>query len=308
MKAALVFSIAILAACQPATPAAPTSASAARLAADVDTLASPAFKGREAGTAGADSAAEFLARRYDQLGLRAAFHISCDSSPHCRASYFQLFRIPEGFCHNVGAIVDGLDSARRDDYVVVGAHFDHLGHSPSFALDRYAGFVLRPGADDNASGTAALLELARRFANRAAKRPILFVNFDAEEKGLIGSRALLSDPPVSRKAMFFMVNLDMVGRLRGGRLFVESQRIESRVRFIVDSAGKALGVRPQFIPSEGRTDVATFEREGIAAIGLTTGYHADYHTASDVPVHLNVRGLDRVVDLAEVVVRRIADW
>jgi hypothetical protein len=308
MKIGPLFALASVLACQPAPSAVPTSASTSRLAADIDTLASPAFSGREAGTAGADSAADFLARRYYRLGLRAAFQIACDSGSRCRPSYFQVFRIPEGVFHNVGAIVDGLDSARRGEYVVIGAHFDHLGHSPNFALDRYAGFVLRPGADDNASGTAAVLELARRFVNRAAKRPILFVNFDAEEKGLIGSRALLSDPPVSRKAMFFMVNLDMVGRLRGGRLFVEGQRIESRVRMIVDSAGKTVGVRPQFVPSEGRTDFATFEREGISAMGLTTGYHADYHTAADVPSHLNITALNRVVDLTEFVVRRIADW
>src|SRR5262249_44171764 len=156
----------------------------------------------------------------------------------------------------------GLDSARRKEYVVIGAHFDHLGRSPSFAMDRYAGFVLRPGADDNASGTAAVLELARRFAERATKRSILLLNFDAEELGLMGSRALLIAPPVPKPAMIFMLNLDMVGRLRDDRLFIETQRIDRAGRAVFDSAAKAVGLHTQFIPDDRRSDHASFAEEG----------------------------------------------
>lgn len=308
MKAAFVFALAIVAACQLAAPSiGPTSVSALPLAADIDTLASRAFNGRQAGTPGADSAAAFLARRYEHLGIRAAFQSECDSPSRCRASYFQVFRNSRGVDHNVGAIVDGLDSARRTEYVVIGAHFDHLGHSPSYAVDRDAGFVLRPGADDNASGTAAVLELARRFAERATRRSILFVNFDAEEEGLIGSHALFIAPPVPKRAMLFMLNLDMVGRLRGDRLFIESDRIERDVRAVFDSAAKVVRIHAQFVRSEGRSDHATFAEEGIAAAELSTGFHADYHTAADIPARINIEGLTRIVDLAEIVVRRIAD-
>src|SRR5262245_4751895 len=187
MKAALVFAL-TAAACVPGVrPIEPTPAAVVPLAADIDTLVSPAFGGRQAGMPGADSAADFLARRFERLGLRPAFH----------ASYLQVFRHENDVFHNVGAIVEGLDSTRRAEYVVIGAHFDHLGDSPTFALDRSAGYVMRPGADDNASGTAAVLELARRFANHPAKRSIVFVNFDAEEIGLVGSRAWLVTPPVA---------------------------------------------------------------------------------------------------------------
>jgi len=286
-------------ACQPAAPPeVPTSASATALAADIDTLASRPFNGRQAGTPGADSAADFIARRYLHLGLRGAFQTE---------SYLQFFRNDRGVYHNVGAIAEGLDSLRRHEYVLIGAHFDHLGRSPTWAMDRDAGFVLRPGADDNASGTAAVLELARRFAGRAAKRSILFVNFDAEEEGLIGSRAFLAMPPVPRTAMVFMLNLDMVGRLSGDRLFVASHRMEPSVRAIFDSAANASSIHPQFMRSDDRSDHATFEDEGIAAAELSTGYHADYHRASDIPSRINIAGLARVVDVAEMVVRRIAD-
>src|SRR6185295_12659421 len=97
----------------------------------------------------------------------------------------------------------------RTQFIVLGAHYDHLGRSPTWALDYERGFVIRPGADDNASGTAGVLELARRFHDRPARRSILIVNFDAEEIGLVGSRVFLSIPPVPQQAMTFMLNLDM---------------------------------------------------------------------------------------------------
>jgi Zn-dependent M28 family amino/carboxypeptidase len=308
MNAALGIALAVVVACQaPAPSPRPTSASAPSLAADIDTLASRAFNGREAGTPGADSAAEFLARRYEHLGLRAAFEEECDPVPRCRSSYFQVFRTPNNSFHNVGAAVDGLDSTRRSEYVVIGAHFDHLGRSPSYAMDRRAGYVLRPGADDNASGTAAVLELARRFAQRATKRSILLVNFDAEEEGLLGSYALLRTPPVPQSAMVFMLNLDMVGRLRGDRLFVESRGIERSIRPIVDSAAKVVGINVRYLASDDRSDNASFVDERIPAAELSTGMHDDYHTAADIPTRLNIEGLARVADLAELVVRRIAN-
>ncbi len=174
-------------------------------------------------------------------------------------------------------------------------------------MDRDAGFVLRPGADDNASGTAAVLELARRFADRGARRSILFVDFDAEEQGLVGSRAFIRQTPVPRAAMTFMLNLDVVGRLRGGHLTIESAGMGRRERAIFDSTARAFDIDPEFVPSDGRSDQDSFEAGGIAAAQLFTGYHPDYHTAWDVPRRINIDGLARVVDFAEIVVRQIAD-
>lgn len=299
--------LAAAAACQSVAPSTvPVSASTSPIAADIDTLASREFNGREAGTAGADSAADFLARRYERLGIRGAFRYACDAAPRCAPSYFQPFRNSSSESHNVGAIVDGLDSARHE-YVLVGAHFDHLGHSPTWALDRRAGFVLRPGADDNASGTAVVLELARRFAAHPTRRTVLFVNFDAEEEGLMGSRALVMAPPMPKSAMVFMLNLDMVGRLRDNRLIVESDRMSRADRAAFDSAAKATSLRAQFIRSDGRSDAASFEDERIAAANVSTGMHDDYHTAADIPARINVSGLSRVADFAESVVRTIAN-
>src|SRR5262249_25133835 len=158
---------------------------------------------------------------------------------------------------------------------------------------------LRPGADDNTSGVSAVLELARRFARHAARRSILFVNFDAEELGLVGSRGLLVDPPVPNPAIVFMLNLDMVGRLHNDRLFISSADLERYAPAILDSEARAVPIRAEFTSPDGRTDDASFGQEGIAAVGLSTGLHADYHKASDIPARINVEGLGRIVDLVE---------
>jgi len=194
----------------------------------------------------------------------------------------------------------------RTQFVVLGAHYDGLGRSPTLALDRGRGFVIRPGADDNASGTAGLLELARRFRDRPARRSILIVNFDAEELGLIGSRVFLNNPPVSRQAMTFMLNLDMIGRLSGNRLFIEGVR-ERATRALIDSAVATVGIRADYIANDGRSDHATFLAGSIDAVALSTGYHIDYHKASDIAARIDLVGIERVVDVAEFIIRRTAD-
>lgn len=308
LRRTAALAIAAVSACQSTrSTVAPTPPAALPLAADVDTLASRAFAGREAGTPGDDSTADFLARRYERLGLRAAFTIWCDTPLHCRPSYFQRFETREGVFHNVGVIVDGLDSVSRGEYVVVGAHFDHLGRSPTYSMDRDAGFVLRPGADDNASGTAAILDLARRFATHRTKRSMLFLNFDAEELGLLGSDAFLHAPPVPESAMIFMLNLDMVGRLRGDQLFIETVRTTGGDRTVLERAANAVGLRAHFVADDARSDHENFGRAGIAAVQVTTGMHGDYHTRADIAARINAVGLARVVDFAEQVARSIGD-
>ena len=301
-KHSILAALALVAACRPTVgPPAPTSP----IGIDIDLLASPALGGREAGSPGADSAAEFLAERYYHLRLRPAFRLRCDAAP-CSETYFQPFRVARGVAQNVGTVVDGSDPLVRTQFIVLGAHYDHLGRSPTFALDRDRGFVLRPGADDNASGTAGLLELARRFRDRPAHRSILIVNFDAEELGLVGSRVFLDNPPVPKQAMTFMLNLDMIGRLSDNRLFIEGVR-ERATRALIDSAVAAVGLRADYIANDDRSDHATFLAGGIDAVELSTGYHIDYHKASDIAARINLVGIERVVDVAEFIIRRMAD-
>ncbi len=299
-----LLAVAALACRAPSPTAAPPPSG---IAADVAYLASRELGGRGTGTPGADSAALYVARRYAQLALDEAFPAACDA-PACAASYFQPFVVEGRAARNVAAIVLGADSALRGEYVVVGAHYDHLGRSTWGARDPDAGMAVRPGADDNASGTAAVLELARRLSARPPRRSVLLVHFDAEEIGLVGSRLFVERPPVARQALVFMLNLDMVGRLRGRPLTVDAPAAPAYVRTLVDRAAAGAGLRVVYSSEiSGRSDHESFRQEGVPAVALFTGFHADYHTANDVAARLDFPGLARVVDVAEAITRAAAD-
>ena len=132
-----------------------------------------------AGSVGGDSATSYIARRYLELGPRGAFPADCQAAPRCPAAILQFFTYDGRHAKNVAAVIAGSDSSLRSQYVVIGAHYDHLGRSPTSSNDPELGFIPRLGADDNASGTAGVLELARRFALRPARGSILVANFDA---------------------------------------------------------------------------------------------------------------------------------
>ncbi|MDF1504342.1 M20/M25/M40 family metallo-hydrolase, partial [Roseisolibacter sp. H3M3-2] len=274
------------------------------LAADVAFLASPTLAGREPGTPESRRAAAYIAAAYDRLGLAGAFPRECAVGAACAPDHFQPFSFGGRVGRNVAAVVPGRDGALRAEYVVVGAHYDHLGRSTWSAYDPEAGDVVRPGADDNASGAAAVLELARRLAASPPRRSVLLVHFDAEELGLVGSRVFVEHAPVPTRAVALMLNLDMVGRLRDGRLTVEPSAAPAHVRALVDSAAARLGVRVVRSTSlADRSDHASFAKVRVPALMLTTGLHGDYHRATDVASRLDLAGLARVVDLAEAVVR-----
>jgi hypothetical protein len=303
VKAPVFATIALIAACRP--PVGPPARSSS-IEADVAFLASQALGGRAAGSPGADSAAEFLAQRYAGLGLPPAFRLACPAAPACPESYFQSFNITSGIAANVATVIAGSDPVVRTQFVVLGAHFDGLGRSPTFALDRDRGFVIRPGADDNASGSAGVLELARRFRDRPGRRSLLIVNFDAEELGLLGSRVFLNAAPVPKQAMTFMLNLEMIGRLRNNRLFIDGVR-EPTTRALIDRAAGTVGIRADYVADIGRSDHTNFLADGINAVSISTGNHADYHKASDIAGRINGVGMDRVIDVAESILRLAAN-
>jgi hypothetical protein len=296
-----------LAACASAVPVVGPPLEPAGMAADIAYLTSTALAGREAGTPENDSAAVFLARRHQALGLRGAFQDACAAGAACGVTYFQYFADEEIKGHNVGAFIRGSDPDFYREFVVVGAHYDHLGRSPRFALDPDLLVSIRPGADDNASGTAALLELARRLAANPPPRSVLIIHFDAEEWDLAGSRAFVLRPPVPASAIVFMLNLDMVGRLRGRDLLIDESVADLPTRVLADSVARAVGVpasRTRF--SEGRSDHAAFAALNVPALSLTSGFHSDYHRVTDVASRIDLPGLARVVDVAEGIVRAAA--
>ena len=299
-------SLAASVACASGAPPVAPPLKPAGIAADIAYLASRALAGRGAGTPGNDSAAVFLARRHQALGLPGAFQAWCPTGV-CGVSYFQYFLGDEVGGHNVGSFIRGADPDLYREFVVVGAHYDHLGTSSRFAGDPDLVSSVRPGADDNASGTAAVLELARRLAANPPPRSVLLVHFDAEEWGLIGSRAFVQRPPVPASSLVFMLNLDMVGRLHGRDLLIDGTAADPQTRALADSVASAMGMRSvRSNVSAGRSDHAMFAVINVPAVSLTSGFHRDYHRVTDVAERIDIPGLTRIVDVAEAIVRAAA--
>jgi hypothetical protein len=297
------------------TPVASGLPDSAMIRADIEVLASTKYEGRETGTPGNDSAAAYLSRRYAALRLETPRPVAgCGAG--CSRGYLLPFTGRETHregpatsfsSNNVAGVVRGTDAALRDEYVVIGAHFDHLGRSPRFAMDPNARDEIRNGADDNASGSAAILALARRFAAHPAKRSIVVVHFSAEELGLIGSARFVEDSPVPVAKMAAMVNFDMVGRMRDDKLIVYGVGTAAEMRALVDSSNTA-GLKLAPVPDgTGPSDHSSFYLKDMPVLHFFTDTHEDYHRATDDAEKVNVAGTVKVVDIAERVIRRIAD-
>ena len=209
---------------------------------------------------------------------------------------------------NVVAILPGGDSARRGESLVIGAHYDHLGLGHYGARDANAAGTVHPGADDNASGSAVLLDLARRLSQLPVRpaRSIVFAAFSAEELGLYGSHHFV-DRAESIASMKAMINLDMVGRLRADRLTVFGTRSGQDFSRIVTVAAAQLGLNVTESDDVGRSDHLSLYNKKIPVLHFFTGNHEDYHRASDTWEKLNYEGMARVSDLVMASALQIAN-
>jgi hypothetical protein len=190
----------------------------------------------------------------------------------------------------------------REERIVIGAHYDHLGHGGEGSLAPDALGAVHHGADDNASGVAAVLGLARAFAAAGgAPRTLVFVAFTGEEMGLLGSTHYVrhSAPQPSRTVL--MVNLDMVGRLRDNTLFVGGVDGGSGLRELVSTQAGPLTLALRGDPF-GPSDHTAFYAAGLPVLFLFTGAHADYHRPSDTWDRINAAGLAQVTAFAARVV------
>jgi hypothetical protein len=213
---------------------------------------------------------------------------------------------------NVVALLQGSDPLLRDQVVVVGAHYDHLGlGDEGSALDGPG--QVHPGADDNASGTAAVLEIAEAFATSSMrpKRSMMFAAFTGEERGLLGSEVLAAHP--GTRKVVAMINLDMVGRLNNGALEIGGAPTSPQWEETVNAANAAGGANGDRLvltfPKRvvGNSDHASFLKKDVPALFLFTGMHSDYHRVSDTWDKVNVDGLVKVARLAFRVARLVAD-
>lgn len=209
--------------------------------------------------------------------------------------------------YNVCGMVEGTDSKLKDEYVIVGAHYDHLGWGG--ALSMYHGKVpmIHNGADDNASGSAALLEMAKMTAQNPMPRSVIFLSFSGEEEGLLGSNYFVNHPLVDMSKVTAMINLDMVGRMHDNKLTVFGLGTSPTFPQIVDSiAGlDSLNVI-RAADGYGPSDHASFYKTGIPVLMFFTGLHDDYHRPTDDFEKINIPGEYKTVVMAETATRAIA--
>jgi hypothetical protein len=207
---------------------------------------------------------------------------------------------------NVIGILPGRDARLREEAVVIGAHYDHLGRGGEGSLAPDATGAVHPGADDNASGVAAMLGLARAFADAGgAPRTLVFVAFAGEEMGLLGSTHYVRHPalPLARTAL--MLNLDMVGHLRQRTLYAGGVDSASGLRELVSAHAGGLTLSLRGDPF-GRSDHTAFYTAGRPVVFLFTGAHADYHRPGDTWDKIEARGLAEVTAFAARLVEAVA--
>ncbi len=271
------------------------------LCAHVYRLASPAFLGRRG--PGAARTATHIVEALKKLKLK----------PACGDSWYQPF--PEADARpqaefvgrNIVALLPGSDPRLKDEWIVLSAHYDHLGMK---------GDVLYPGADDNATGVAMLLEVAEYFAlcGQPPRRTLVFAFFDQEETGLVGSRYFAAHPPLPLKDLKAFLTADMIGRSLGGVMneyvFVLGSENAPRLRKLVTEVKpeKELTVGRVGIDIVGtRSDYGPFRDKQIPFLFFSTGEHRDYHQPSDTPDKVDYAKLRRIACWIRDLTRRMAD-
>ena len=265
------------------TPACPLIAiDSAGMLQDVFRLADDSMRGRRTGTPESAKARDFIAARFDALGLRLVGAGRIQPFPNVTR---------EGTMrgYNVAGVVPGTSDSQ--DYIVVSAHYDHIGAVGHGAQCRPSGAdSICNGADDNASGTAGILALARHFMDARPVHSILFVAFDAEESGELGSNAWVASPPVALHQILIDVNLDMVGRNAKNQLFAAGPDRYPALRAPVEATAECSPIRLTIGHDErgatlgdwtSQSDQAAFDAKGIPFVYFGEEDHPDYHRATD---------------------------
>ena len=266
-----------------------------RLEQHIYTLASDSLQGRKAGTEYAGMAAEYIVKQWNEIGIEPFFN----------NSFLQTFN-SERF-QNVVGIIRGNDSVLKNEYIVVGAHYDHLGVNKDGDIYN--------GADDNASGVATLIELARELKHNQSdlKRSVIFIAFDAEEEGLFGSTYFTNYPDTPIENIKLMISIDMVG------WYKVSGKVEYEGSGTIKD-GKSMILSPQLVPAGlnvvvknfensifTATDTESFALKGIPTLAVTTGLKSPYHKPEDDANLIDYDGMVLITAHLENLVKLIAN-
>ncbi|UCF03120.1 MAG: M20/M25/M40 family metallo-hydrolase [Deltaproteobacteria bacterium] len=269
-------------------------------------LSSEELRGRGLGTEELDRAAQFIAGKFQEAGLKPA--------GNSKGGYFQIWEdqseSPErrASLRNVVGVIPGRNPEGRAQLLVVGAHYDHLGLGWPDVREEHRGKI-HHGADDNASGVAVLLELARVLGKSLKPNStVVFVAFTGEEAGRKGSKYFVANQkPFSSEQTLGMLNLDTVGRLEDKKLLVLGAGSAREWIHIFRGAGYVAGVGVETVSKElDSSDQKSFQEAGVPAVQLFTGPHLDYHRPTDIVDKIDPDGLLKVASVAKEVIEYLA--
>ncbi|MDR8392882.1 M28 family peptidase [Aliifodinibius sp. S!AR15-10] len=266
-------------------------------------LASDSLRGRETGTRGEAIAANYIADFFQKYDLQPLgnggtyfqpFTVNMDNvrNPHGASSSRDSGDVR--LSRNVVGMIEGRE--HPDTYIIIGAHYDHLGEGTFGSLANRRRNQIHNGADDNASGTAGILELAQYFSNHPPQKSLVFTAFSGEEIGLLGSQYFVENSLVPLIQIQAMINLDMVGRLQDNKLLIFGTGSSTAWEQIIANVNTdSLNINS--IPDgTGASDHTSFYNRQIPVLHYFTDTHADYHRPSDDAEYINYEGEDLVLE------------
>jgi Zn-dependent M28 family amino/carboxypeptidase len=265
---------------------------------DVAFLADDKLEGRQTGSNGEKLAAEYIAKRFEDLGLEAkgtadyfqSFSFKPKTDPHQEVNY----TVKDGDSTITGTNVIGFLDNKAQNTIIIGAHYDHLGYGAEGSLFRGDSKEIHNGADDNASGVAVLLNLAQKLKEKNSGNNYLFMAFSGEEMGLLGSNYFTKNPTINLSKANYMLNMDMVGRLKqDSTLAVYGVGTSPILKQVV----KANNSKFKIIENEsgvGPSDHTSFYNSDIPVLHFFTGQHEDYHKPGDDIEKLNYEGMKTI--------------
>ncbi|MGB3607028.1 M28 family peptidase [Psychroserpens sp.] len=262
---------------------------------DVMFLADDKLQGRQTGTDGELAAADYIAQRFENIGLSTkgpdgyfqTFSFKPKTDPHQTVNY----TVKDGDSTITGTNVIGFIDNKAENTIIIGAHYDHLGYGAEGSLYRGEASEIHNGADDNASGVAVMLSLAKKLKKKNKGNNYLFIAFSGEEMGLLGSNYFTKKPTIALSNANYMINMDMVGRLKeNNTLAVYGVGTSPIFKQVV----KANNSKFKIIENEsgvGPSDHTSFYNSEIPVLHFFTGQHEDYHKPSDDSEKLNYEGM-----------------
>ncbi|NNM23369.1 MAG: M20/M25/M40 family metallo-hydrolase [Flavobacteriaceae bacterium] len=279
---------------------------------DVVYLASDSLEGRQTGTPGEMKAARYIAERFEQLkltpkgtdGYFQEFAFKPSSNPHEQAEFSDSLSADGTI---MGRNVVGFIDKEANYRVAIGAHYDHLGYGGDGSLYR-EGQAIHNGADDNASGVALMLNLAKRLADSTSNTNFVFIAFSGEEMGLLGSNYFIKNSTIPKESYNYMINLDMVGRLNEENAIavhgVGTSPLFKQTLFANNEQGLTIKEHESGI---GPSDFTSFYLADIPVLSFFTGQHEDYHKPGDDSEKLNYEGMQRIADYIVNIVQDLDD-